>query len=243
MIAAVTIVVSAVDVCLVPHVLDITKNANTKVEKQFQSFQAIVLCVDDVLKYATTMHPITNYGIKEANMIEVKNLTKRFGNQLSFLDSVNLTFEPNSSTIIRQMEQEKPPCLRTILGEYIPTQGDVLIHMEQSFTHREEAWKNIGFRCSQLPPPIKLSAELIHYAVVSSGLSKETISIVPKNWVGLKGQFKQTFSNSQEEWNKTCLLPRFASKSELFFIFDEPTANLDPKGRDILLNFKWVYQQ
>ena len=167
-------------------------------------------------------------------MIEVKNLTKKFGHQLS-LESVSLTFEQNSSTIIMgQNGAGKTTLVRTILGEYIPTQGDVLIHGKNPFTHREEALKNIGF-VPQLPPPIKLSvSELIHYAVVSSGSSKETIfDLCQKLELDLSANLNKLFFKLSGGMKQKLLIAIALAKNPNIFIFDEPTANLDPKGRDI----------
>jgi ABC-2 type transport system ATP-binding protein len=175
-------------------------------------------------------------------MIEVKNLTKKFGNQIS-LDNVSLTFEQNSSVIIMgQNGAGKTTLVRTILGEYIPTQGDVLINGENPFKNREEALRNIGF-VPQLPPPIKLSvSELIHYAVVSSGSSKETIfDLCQKLELDLNANLNKLFFKLSGGMKQKLLIAIALAKNPNIFIFDEPTANLDPKGRDIFYSLLQEY--
>ena len=175
-------------------------------------------------------------------MIEVKNLTKKFGNQIS-LDNVSLTFEQNSSVIIMgQNGAGKTTLVRTILGEYIPTQGDVLINGENPFKNREEALKNIGF-VPQLPPPIKLSvSELIHYAVVSSGSSKDTIfDLCQKLELDLNANLNKLFFKLSGGMKQKLLIAIALAKNPNIFIFDEPTANLDPKGRDIFYSLLQEY--
>lgn len=175
-------------------------------------------------------------------MIEVKNLTKKFGNQIS-LDNVSLTFEQNSSVIIMgQNGAGKTTLVRTILGEYIPTQGDVLINGENPFKNREQALRNIGF-VPQLPPPIKLSvSELIHYAVVSSGSSKDTIfDLCQKLELDLNANLNKLFFKLSGGMKQKLLIAIALAKNPNIFIFDEPTANLDPKGRDIFYSLLQEY--
>ena len=167
-------------------------------------------------------------------MIEVKNLSKKFGEQLS-LDEVNLTFKNNESVIVMgQNGAGKTTLIRTILGEYIPTQGEILINNYNPFKQREQALANIGF-VPQLPPPIKLSVkELIHYAVVSSGTNKEKIfEICQKLELDLHGNLNKLFFKLSRGMKQKLLIAIALAKNPNIFIFDEPTANLDPKGREI----------
>lgn len=167
-------------------------------------------------------------------MIEVKNLTKKFGHQVS-LDDVSLTFKQNESAIIMgQNGAGKTTLIRTILGEYIPSNGSVSINGNNPFKNREEALKNIGF-VPQLPPPIKLSVkELIHYAVVSSGLRQETIlELCQKLDLDINSNLNKLFFKLSGGMKQKLLIAIALAKNPKIFIFDEPTANLDPKGRDI----------
>jgi ABC-2 type transport system ATP-binding protein len=167
-------------------------------------------------------------------MIEVKNLTKKFGNQIS-LDNVSLKLEKNESVIIMgQNGAGKTTLVRTILGEYIPSQGGVLINQYDPFKHREKALQNIGF-VPQLPPPIKLSVkELIDYAVISSGSKKEKITeICEKLELDLNSNFNKLFFKLSGGMKQKLLIAIALAKNPNIFIFDEPTANLDPKGREI----------
>lgn len=166
-------------------------------------------------------------------MIEVKELTKKFGDQIS-LDSVSLKFQENDSAIIMgQNGAGKTTLVRSILGEYIPSSGSVSIDGYNPFKNREEALKNIGF-VPQLPPPIKLSvSELIHYAVVSSGSSKEQIvNLCEKMDLDIKSNFNKLFFKLSGGMKQKLLISIALSRNPKIFIFDEPTANLDPKGRE-----------
>lgn len=167
-------------------------------------------------------------------MIEVRQLSKKFGEQLS-LDNINLSFKQNESAIIMgQNGAGKTTLIRAVLGEYIPSQGAVLINGYDPFKNREEALKNIGF-VPQLPPPIKLSvSELINYAVVSSGSNKEAIfDLCQKLELDINANLNKLFYKLSGGMKQKLLIAIALAKNPKIFIFDEPTANLDPKGRDI----------
>ena len=166
-------------------------------------------------------------------MIEVKNVTKKFGSTLS-LDNVSLTFEKNDYiALMGPNGAGKTTLIRLILGYYHPNVGEVLIDGLSPIKDRLKVLEHISF-VPQLPPPIKLSLEeLISYVCASSHIEKEAIfhfakemelDLIPnlsKSFFKLSGGMKQ----------KMLIAISLAKKSEII-IYDEPTANLDPKARD-----------
>ena len=86
--------------CLVPHVLDITKaNANKeRTKKNKQLLVVIVRFVEDVLKFATMTTWKFGDKIKEDNMIKIKTY-KTFGTQNS-LDNISLELNKEDRVII-----------------------------------------------------------------------------------------------------------------------------------------------
>jgi ABC-2 type transport system ATP-binding protein len=119
------------------------------------------------------------------------------------------------------------------LGYYHPDNGEVLVNGLSPIKQRIEVLKNISF-VPQLPPPIKLNiAELIEYVSISSNIDKELIKHyanemkldinenINKSFFKLSGGMKQ----------KLLIAISLAKKSDII-IYDEPTANLDPKARD-----------
>ena len=166
-------------------------------------------------------------------MIEVKNLTKKFGSNIS-LDNISVEFKKNDYIALMGANGAgKTTLIRSILGYYHPNSGNVLINGLDPIKDRIKVLENISF-VPQLPPPIKLSiSELMQYISVSAGVDKELIkhyanemklditANINKSFFALSGGMKQ----------KLLIAISLAKKSNII-IYDEPTANLDPKARD-----------
>jgi len=166
-------------------------------------------------------------------MIKVSNLTKKFGSHIS-LENVNCEFNKNESIALMGANGAgKTTLIRSIMGYYHPDDGEVLIKGLNPIKKRVEVLKHISF-VPQLPPPIKLSIEeLMQYIAVSADVDKELIqhyanemkldigANMSKSFFKLSGGMKQ----------KLLIAISLAKKSDII-IYDEPTANLDPKARD-----------
>ena len=166
-------------------------------------------------------------------MIKVNNLTKKFGSHIS-LDNINVEFNKNDYIALMGANGAgKTTLIRSILGYYHPNSGDVSINGLDPIKDRVKVLENISF-VPQLPPPIKLSiTELMQYISVSAGVNTELIkhysnemkldinANMNKSFFALSGGMKQ----------KLLIAISLAKKSDII-IYDEPTANLDPKARD-----------
>ncbi|RLA83467.1 MAG: ABC transporter ATP-binding protein [Epsilonproteobacteria bacterium] len=166
-------------------------------------------------------------------MIKVSNLTKKFGSHIS-LDNVNCEFNKNESIALMGANGAgKTTLIRSILGYYHPNSGEVLINGMDPIKERVKVLENISF-VPQLPPPIKLSIdELMQYISVGAKVDRDLImhyanemkldvtANLNKSFFKLSGGMKQ----------KLLIAISLAKKSDII-IYDEPTANLDPKARD-----------
>ena len=166
-------------------------------------------------------------------MIEVKNLTKKFGSTVS-LDNVSINFHKNDSIALMGANGAgKTTLIRSILGYYHPNSGSVLVNGLDPIKERQEVLKHIAF-VPQLPPPIKLSIdELIKYIEVSANVKRETIvEYANEMKLDIKSNINKSFFKLSGGMKQKLLIAIALSQESNIVIFDEPTANLDPKARD-----------
>ncbi len=166
-------------------------------------------------------------------MIKVKNLTKKFGSHLS-LDDVSCSFNKSDSVALMGANGAgKTTLIRSILGYYHPDGGEVLINGLNPIKERTEVLKNISF-VPQLPPPIKLSIEeLMHYISVSADVDKELIKHYANEMkLDISANLNKSFFKLSGGMKQKLLIAISLAKESNIIIYDEPTANLDPKARD-----------
>lgn len=166
-------------------------------------------------------------------MIKVNNLSKKFGSTLS-LDNINLEFNSNDHVALMGPNGAgKTTLIRLILGYYHANSGEVLINDLNPIKNRIDVLNNISF-VPQLPPPIKLSLnELLHYICTSSNIDRNKIFLYAREMnLELKPILHKSFFKLSGGMKQKFLIAVSLAKSSKIMIYDEPTANLDPKARD-----------
>jgi len=166
-------------------------------------------------------------------MIKVNNLTKKFASHIS-LDGVNCEFNKNDYVALMGANGAgKTTLIRSILGYYHPDSGDVIIDGLSPIKDRVKVLSKISF-VPQLPPPIKLSInELISYVETSSNVDKELIlDFANEMKLDIKTNENKSFFKLSGGMKQKLLIAISLAKQSEIIIYDEPTANLDPKARD-----------
>jgi ABC-2 type transport system ATP-binding protein len=166
-------------------------------------------------------------------MIQIKDLTKKFEKTLS-LDHVTLDFNKGDAIALMGANGAgKTTLIRSILGYYHPNSGSVLVNGLDPIKERTEVLKHISF-VPQLPPPIKLSlSELISYVCKSSGVDeKEIYRYANEMKLDVKSNLGKSFFKLSGGMKQKLLIAISLAKQSDIVIYDEPTANLDPKARD-----------
>ena len=166
-------------------------------------------------------------------MIKINNLTKKFEKTLS-LDNVNLEFKLNEYiALMGPNGAGKTTLIRLILGYYHANSGEVFINGLNPISNRTEILQNVSF-VPQLPPPIKLSVkELITYVSSSASIDKKLIYFFAAEMeLDLKPNLAKSFFKLSGGMKQKLLIAIALAQKSNIMIFDEPTANLDPKARD-----------
>jgi ABC-2 type transport system ATP-binding protein len=127
----------------------------------------------------------------------------------------------------------KTTLVRAMLGFYHIDSGKISVNGADPVKKRVEVLQNISF-IPQLPPPVKLSIEeLLLYVERSSGVSRTKIIEESKKMdLDLPRHFAKPFFKLSGGMKQKLLIAIALSKKSDLVIFDEPTANLDPKGRE-----------
>ena len=127
----------------------------------------------------------------------------------------------------------KTTLIRSILGYYHPTNGEVSINGLDPIKQRTKVLENISF-VPQLPPPIKLNIdELLQYISISAKVDTDKIIHYANEMkLDIKSNMNKSFFKLSGGMKQKLLIAISLAKKSDIIIYDEPTANLDPKARD-----------
>ena len=166
-------------------------------------------------------------------IVQIKNVVKNFGD-VNVLDDITLSIgEGDKIAMLGPNGAGKTTLIRAILGYYKLDSGTIEVDGKNPIKDRVEILKKISF-IPQLPPPIKISLnDLINYICTTTGIQREWIIREAEDMeLDVKANIKKPFFKLSGGMKQKLLIAiALARKSELY-IFDEPTANLDPKGRE-----------
>ena len=166
-------------------------------------------------------------------IVQAKQIAKKFMQEY-VLDHIDLTI--NSGDKIALMGPNgagKTTLVRAMLGFYHLDSGEMKVFNKNPVKKRVDVLQKVSF-IPQLPPPIKLSIEeLLKYVSKSSNIAQETIfKEANRMELNLKANLKKPFFKLSGGMKQKLLIAIALSKKSQLLIFDEPTANLDPKGRE-----------
>ncbi len=166
-------------------------------------------------------------------LVVAEEITKNFmGSKV--LDTVSMTINRGDRiALMGPNGAGKTTLVRAILGFYHLDSGRLKVLDYEPINQRVEVLKHISF-IPQLPPPVKLSIdELLTFVTKSSQISKEKIFLQASQMdLDLKTHISKPFYKLSGGMKQKLLIAIALSKKSDLLIFDEPTANLDPKGRE-----------
>jgi ABC-2 type transport system ATP-binding protein len=166
-------------------------------------------------------------------LVTTKGVNKTFmGSKV--LDSVSLDIQKGDKiAMMGPNGAGKTTLIRAMLGFYHIDSGEIIVGGHDPIKDRVKVLQNISF-IPQLPPPVKLSiSELLMYVSKSAQVDKSKIikeaSLMD---LDLNQHINKPFFKLSGGMKQKLLIAIALSKKSDLLIFDEPTANLDPKGRE-----------
>lgn len=166
-------------------------------------------------------------------LVSVKNVTKKFLG-VNVLDEVNFDLDKGERVAMMGPNGAgKTTLIRAILGFYHINSGTIEVNGFDPIKNRVKVLQNISF-IPQLPPPIKINLdEMISFITKSSNISRDLIfEESDKMELDLKKNLNKQFFKLSGGMKQKLLIAIALSKNSSLLVFDEPTANLDPKARD-----------
>ena len=166
-------------------------------------------------------------------LVTAKNVNKSFmGTKV--LDDITLSIHRGDRiAMMGPNGAGKTTLVRAMLGFYHIDNGEMLVNGFDPVKDRVKVLDNISF-IPQIPPPVKLSLEeLLMYVEKSSSISREKIFKESDRMdLDIKSHISKPFFKLSGGMKQKLLIAIALSKKSNLLIFDEPTANLDPKGRE-----------
>ena len=166
-------------------------------------------------------------------VVEAHNVVKRFMGT-PVLDGVSLNIEVGDKVaMLGPNGAGKTTLVRSLLGFYHLDGGKVKVVGHDPVKARTEVLKAVSF-IPQLPPPVKLSLEeLLTYVHRSTGTPKEAIVKEAEAMeLDIKAHMNKPFFKLSGGMKQKLLIAIALARKSTLFVFDEPTANLDPKARE-----------
>lgn len=193
-----------------------------------------------------------------STILEIRDLTYVYGAGTPFerkaLNHVSLSIEKGEIMgIIGHTGSGKSTLIQHFNGLLKPSSGSVLLDGNSIWNEKGKCDRNVRFRVGLVfqYPEYQLFEETVAKDIAfgphNMGLSEEEISVRVRESmeaVGLSEEIaeKSPFALSGGQKRRVAIAGVIAMRPEVL-ILDEPTAGLDPKGRDDILNLIRDYQK
>ncbi|ADV45772.1 ABC transporter ATP-binding protein [Nitratifractor salsuginis] len=167
-------------------------------------------------------------------LIEIRNARKKFMGT-PVLDGITLSIEAGERiAMLGPNGAGKTTLVRSMLGFYHLDEGEIRVMGKDPIRDRVEVLRHIGF-IPQLPPPVKLSLdELLMYIERSTGTPKgAVIAQAERMALDVKQHASKPFFKLSGGMKQKLLIAIALARRSRLFVFDEPTASLDPKAREL----------
>jgi ABC-2 type transport system ATP-binding protein len=178
-------------------------------------------------------------------IVEVRNLTKRFGN---FTAVDNISFDINEGEILGLLGPNgagKTTTIHMLLGLITPSSGNIKMFGLDLAQHREAILQQVNFSSTYISMPFSLTVEenlkVIARLYGLQNIQQRIDDIIGKLEMG-DIQHKLTRKLSSGQMSRLTLAKALMTEPKVLFL-DEPTASLDPDIVNKIKAFLKEYQR
>jgi ABC-2 type transport system ATP-binding protein len=178
-------------------------------------------------------------------IVEVRNLTKRFGN---FTAVDNISFDINEGEILGLLGPNgagKTTTIHMLLGLITPSSGNIKMFGLDLAQHRETILQQVNFSSTYISMPFSLTVEenlkVIARLYGLQNIQQRIDDIIGKLEMG-DIQHKLTRKLSSGQMSRLTLAKALMTEPKVLFL-DEPTASLDPDIVNKIKAFLKEYQR
>lgn len=173
--------------------------------------------------------------LKEEGLIEIKDLTKDYGNERGIFD-INLNINKGEMIgFVGTNGSGKTTTIRSILGFIKPTKGEVYVNGMESWKNQDKIAKLVGYVPGEIAfPDLKTGVNFLKSQAEYKGITDLSYadSLIKELQLDPKANLKRMSKGMKQ---KTALVAALMADSPII-ILDEPTTGLDPLMRDAFLN-------
>jgi len=170
-------------------------------------------------------------------LIKIEGLSKSFKNVKVIKDLATNFNEGERIALIGQNGAGKTTLIRCILGQYI-YDGDLKVLGMNPRTQREKILMNVGF-VPQIPPPLKMTVKemLEFFSQLANTPQEKFITISEELGLSIKDNLSKPFLKLSGGMKQKLLVSLALGKNPKILLMDEPSANLDPKAREVFFQY------
>ncbi len=173
--------------------------------------------------------------LKNEGLIEIKNLTKDYGNQRGIFD-INLSINKGEMIgFVGTNGSGKTTTIRSILGFIKPTSGSAYVNGLESWKYQSEIAKLVGYVPGEIAfPDLKTGTNFLKSQAEYKSINDLSYadSLIKELQLDPKANLKRMSKGMKQ---KTALVAALMADSPII-ILDEPTTGLDPLMRDAFLD-------
>ncbi len=173
--------------------------------------------------------------LKEKNLIEIKGLTKDYGNNRGIFD-IDLTINKGEMIgFVGTNGSGKTTTIRSILGFIKPTDGLVYVNGLEAWKNQAEIAKLVGYVPGEIAfPDLKTGTNFLKSQAEYKGLKDLSYAdaLIKELQLDPRANLKRMSKGMKQ---KTALVAALMADAPII-ILDEPTTGLDPLMRDAFLD-------